>query len=271
MPSCSSDIEHIELGSFVDGDLRAGPTDAIRIVTWNIARGQRFDEVTDFLASTNADLILLQEADRYARRTGYRNIPAELAKRLKMNYAFGIEFQELSQGSGESSAYHGQATLSPLPLFDCRIVRFRRQSNFWRPYWWVPMLPFFQRRLGGRMALVTHLMIGNKTLAAYSVHLESRNGDDLRQSQLDELLADTRGYDVGTPIVVAGDFNFDVSQNSTLSTLQELQFETTFNSDHGAPIDWILTHGPLQAMAARVDTSVRASDHYPLFLTLRLS
>ena len=31
-------------------------------------------------------------------RTGFRNIAEEIAKRLRMNYAFGHEFQELTQG-----------------------------------------------------------------------------------------------------------------------------------------------------------------------------
>jgi len=33
-----------------------------------------------------------------------------------MNYVFGREFQELTQGSRAAPAYHGQATLSRWPL-----------------------------------------------------------------------------------------------------------------------------------------------------------
>jgi hypothetical protein len=55
-----------------------------------------------------------------------------------MNYAFGREFEELSQGSSGSPAYHGQATLSRWPLSNARLIRFREQSHFWRPRWYLP-------------------------------------------------------------------------------------------------------------------------------------
>lgn len=131
------------------------------------------------------------------------------------------------------------------------------------------------------MALFTHVRIGNRTLAAYSVHLESRNSDDLRRAQLSELLADARRYDEHMPVILAGDFNFDLTETSAAGGIEEMRFENPFN--HGGAqttvrsfgrevaIDWILTRGPLHATAARVDTAVCASDHYPLFLTLRLS
>ena len=42
------------------------------------------------------------------------NIAREISQKLEMNYVFGREFQELTQGPRTSPAYHGQATLSPL-------------------------------------------------------------------------------------------------------------------------------------------------------------
>ena len=51
-----------------------------------------------FLASQNADLLTLQEVDLNARRTRRLNIAEEIARRLGMNYVFGREFEELTQG-----------------------------------------------------------------------------------------------------------------------------------------------------------------------------
>src|ERR1700756_4769253 len=85
---------------------------AIRVVNWNIDRGLHLPEIADFLESQQADLITLQEVDLSARRTHYRNVAEELARKLGMNYVFGCEFEELTQGSRNSPAYHGQATLS---------------------------------------------------------------------------------------------------------------------------------------------------------------
>ncbi len=270
----------IETGSFAKGASTYPSNDSVHILSWNIARGSRLDTVIEFLAGTNADVICLQETDCNARRTGRRNIAAEIAGALGMNYAFGIEFQELSQGSSESPAYHGQATLSLFPLTESRILRFRNQSRFWHPYWWVPRLPKFQRRLGGRMALLNYVRIGDRALAVYNLHLESRS-DDVRRAQLSELLKDARGYDCDTPIIVAGDFNFDLAEQSAASVVADARFHNPFKdhlrttpSNHfgrkGA-LDWMLIKGPLHPVAARVDSSVSASDHYPLSLTLRLS
>ncbi len=80
-------------------------------MSWNIARGCHLDEIVNFLVDVNADLVLLQEVDKHACRTAYRNIAEHLAQKLRLNYAFGVEFQELAQGSGDAPAFHGQATL----------------------------------------------------------------------------------------------------------------------------------------------------------------
>src|SRR6266478_5852310 len=94
-----------------------------RIVNWNIDRGLKLRGVIEFLDSTKADIILLQEVDLNARRTHHINVASEIAQKLEMNYVFGREFQELTQGSKSSPAYHGQATLSRWPLSDSRSNR----------------------------------------------------------------------------------------------------------------------------------------------------
>ena len=153
------------------GGLRFGPErpwsrDFCRIVSWNIERGLQLPKILDFLASIQADLLLLQEVDLNARRTYYRDIASEVAHFLNLNYVFGMEFQELSEGTRSRPAYHGMATLSPWPLSKAGIIRFGDQSTFWKPRWYVPDLPVFQRRLGGRAALVTEATIyGRKVVS----------------------------------------------------------------------------------------------------------
>ena len=105
-----------------------------------------------------------------------RNVAEELARRLQMNYVFGLEFEEITQGSRTSPAYHGQATLSRWGLKNPRIIRFRSQSEFWRPRWFLPRTAPFQERLGGRIALVTDVDVPGRALTAYNLHLELRGG-----------------------------------------------------------------------------------------------
>ena len=116
-------MEQIETGSFISSELMECPT-TLRAVSWNIARGAKLDAVIGFLLGADADIIFLQEADRNAGRTSYRNVARAIAQNLKLNYVFGSEFEELAQGSRESPAYHDQATLSRWPLSDRTILRF---------------------------------------------------------------------------------------------------------------------------------------------------
>ena len=272
-------MEQIETGSFAPKEGLSHQPRSIRIVSWNIARGCQLDKIAKFLVDANADLVLLQEVDKHARRTANRNIAEHLAQKLKMNYVFGIEFQELGQGPRDAPAYHGQATLSRWPLDDSHVLRFRTQSTFWQPKLWMPPLPQFQRRLGGRMALLSHAAIGKIKLAIYNLHLESRRGDQLRRSQMAEVLNHTLRYGPLVSVVVAGDFNFELTEDCNPSLMAESVFQNPFANlrqrttrsrsfGRSPVIDWILTRGPSTPTLPHVHDSVMASDHYPLSLSL---
>jgi endonuclease/exonuclease/phosphatase family metal-dependent hydrolase len=274
-------IEEVETGTFASARVVSSAPDVIRVISWNIARGYQLEGVTEFLLNNKADLVILQETDRNSRRTLHRNIAREISQTLGMNYAFGIEFQELSQGSSQSPAYHGQATLSPWPISKVHILRFQRQSKFWHPYWWLPKLPFLQRRLGGRMALRTNVSIGNGTMVVYNLHLESRSDDSLRRSQLIETLDDANRYSSNLPVIVAGDFNFDINQPGPSSAIANASFSNPFSGlgiqttrpprfDRSKAVDWILIRGNLRADSPQVHSSVTASDHYPISIQLHL-
>jgi endonuclease/exonuclease/phosphatase family metal-dependent hydrolase len=272
--------QDIEVGNFAPRGPVPGPHASIRVVDWNINRGLQLSGVIEFLSSTKADLILLQEVDLNARRTRHLNIAREISQKLEMNYIFGREFQELTQGPRTTPAYHGQATLSPWPLSQSRILRFRRQSSFWHPRWFLPKLSLFQERVGGRMALVSNVTVAGQALVAYNLHLESRGNDNLRCSQLEECFEDADHYKSGTPIIVAGDLNFDASRSVAADLIRQASFRRAFSDQHvrttpprslldrGQVIDWILTRGSVKAASLQIHSSVSASDHYPLSLEM---
>ena len=234
-------------------------------------------------SSSSADLILLQETDVNARRTRHRDIPREIAQALRMNYIFGREFEELAQGSRTDPAYHGQTTLSRLPLTNARILRFSDQSGFWRPRWFLPPLECLQRRTGGRMALISEITLGGRTLVLYNVHLESRGGAELRIRQFAEILTDIRQHPPELPVLIAGDFNFDLSRGPAVSLIAGAGMKNPFASinecrtvlksrdANPSAIDWILTRGALAARRPAIHQSIAASDHFPLSLELCFS
>jgi len=208
-------MQEILTGKFASIPSMLWPPKSLRIVDWNINRGLQLQGITDFLASANADVLILQEVDVNARRTHRLNIAEEIARKLGMNYLFGREFEELVQGSKNSPAYHGQATLSKWPILKPRLIRFSKQSHFWQPRWFLPKIEPFQERLGGRIALVAEINISGSNIVTYNVHLESRGHDTLRISQLAEVLSDATCYDAECSVIVAGDFNTDASKSGS--------------------------------------------------------
>ena len=274
-------MNDILAGNFAPLRWQLRPPDTIRVVTWNIDRGLRHSGIADFLSSQDADVLVLQEVDVNARRTHRLNIAEELALKLGMNYIFGREFQELTQGSKESPAYHGQATLSRWRLKNPRIFRFRHQSGFWRPRWFLPNTAPFQERLGGRIALATEVHVMGCVLMVYNLHLESRGDDNLRVCQLEETLDDAEMNAPRVATLLAGDLNFDITRVRMDGLIEAAGFrnvlrqrvnttvpKSLFGSSHA--IDWALLAGPVEAVETRVHSTIRASDHYPISLTLRL-
>jgi endonuclease/exonuclease/phosphatase family metal-dependent hydrolase len=274
-------MDDVLFGNYAPRRWDLWPPDAIRIVNWNIERGMRLREVTDFLASQKADLFILQEVDLNAHRTHFLNIAEEIARKLQMNYVFGREFQELTQGRPGSPAYHGQATLSRWRLGNPRVIHFRRQSDFWRPRWYLPRMSMFQERLGGRIALVTEVQLQRERLAVYNLHLESRGEQELRRAQLEEAIDDAAKQAGRVPTLLAGDLNLDASHAAPARALGHVGFRSALElpSPHTTTprglfrqrrrIDWAYVSGPVEPILGRVHDRVTASDHYPISFTLK--
>lgn len=254
----------------------------VRVVSWNIERGQQFSGILNFLQTADADLILLQEVDLNVRRTQHRDIASELARSLRMNYVFGRQFEELGAGLNGTPAHHGLATLSPWPLSKERIIRFQHQSNFWRPRWFVPTAEIFQRRLGGRIALITEVLIDSHTFVSYNLHLESKGNDTGRLDQLGEALEDARQHTESSLVVVAGDFNLNVSKGDAATLLRRSGFRDAVQQPESAtavsrpPFQWrhlidgIYVSDRISS-EGRVHSDIRASDHYPISVILPIS
>jgi endonuclease/exonuclease/phosphatase family metal-dependent hydrolase len=276
-------MNEIITGSFAPRRWLIWPPTSLRIVDWNIDRGLQLPAIMDFLADSNADILILQEVDINARRTGRRNIAEEIARNLQMDYVFGREFEELVQGSKTSPAYHGQATLSKWPISNPRLIRFSRQSNFWQPHWFLPRIEPFQERLGGRIALIAEINVAGTKLLTYNLHLESRANDELRLSQAEQVLSDAIGQDPKCPVVIAGDFNLDAFKDSAALAFTRAGFWDAIAEPHtpttpsrrlfeaGRKIDWAFVRGPIRAKSGCVHNQVKASDHYPISFTLTAS
>ncbi len=243
------------------------PRDAVSVVTWNIERGQAFDEVLVVLRRLDADVILLQEVDDGCRRTGYRNVARDLAGALHMNWVAAGEFQELGESRGGQPALTGQAVLSKFVIEDAGRVRFQSQDR-WR--WSVnPMQP----RRGGRMALRAR----TAGLLVYDTHIESGNNEELQRRQLAEIVADQSGAGDMAPVLIAGDFNNRAARTPIMfRSLTDASFVDALGDDtergptsrgRRHPIDWIFVKNGAGTTGAVVHAPA-ASDHSPLITTV---
>jgi endonuclease/exonuclease/phosphatase family metal-dependent hydrolase len=257
------------------------PRSSIRVVDWNIDRGLQLSSIIDFLVEAKPDILLLQEVDINARRTHCLNVAREIAQKLRLNYVFGREFVELTQGSKTNPARHGQATLSSWNITNPRVIYFHRQSNFWKPRWFLPKHEPFQERLGGRIALAAEIRTAGISVMSYNMHLESRANDALRLSQLEEVVHDASGYYSTHSLVLAGDLNLNASRLGVSKVLADAGFQDAAPTaripttprrhvlESGRHIDWAFVRGPIQVQKAQVHNWVNASDHYPISFELR--
>jgi endonuclease/exonuclease/phosphatase family metal-dependent hydrolase len=236
----------------------------IRVVTWNIERGTQFQRIATTLHALAPDVILLQEVDRYCKRSGNVDVARELAETLGMNWVSAGEFQEVGEAVGPQAALTGQAILSRDAIADAGVIVFTDQSTMrWR---WSPLQP----RRGGRMALRAR----TAGFLVYSLHLESGGEDEQRSSQLRQVLDDQARQRDGR-VIVAGDFNNAVAFQSFLfaglapagfvDALGAERRQTSINHRH--PIDWLFVKGAARA-TGYVEQVERASDHYPVVATL---
>jgi endonuclease/exonuclease/phosphatase family metal-dependent hydrolase len=250
------------------------PARSLKLLSWNIERGLQRAGIGEAIEREKPDICILQEVDLNAQRTGHRNVAEDLARMFQFDYVFGVEFQELGQGSGSAPAYHGQAVLSALPIRSSYILRFIHQSSFWQPRWFLPNWAAFQRRLGGRMALVAEIEAGGETIVVYNVHLESREDESLRLSQMEEILADVNRRWQGFPLILAGDFNTRTHDSPVIRRIEKAGFcnalgkRTVATNLKGASPDWVFVRGPFRFENGKVHHEIVASDHYPLSVSI---
>jgi endonuclease/exonuclease/phosphatase family metal-dependent hydrolase len=274
VPRLPVEMNRIREGSFVK---QIGAQHVAKLLDWNIERGTDFEKIEAALRKHDPDLCILQEVDLHARRSGGKDVARALAAEFGYDYTFVIEFQELSQSLGEEPAYHGQAILSRQRLTHARILRFSNQSGFWKPTGFLPgKIPLFQRRIGGRIALISEQETSGHRLVIYDMHLESRDTESLRLRQLDEVLRDAEQYPANVTVLIAGDLNNKMPWSPVIPRLREAGFRSALGDRKErthvlvGSVDWMFVRGPGQFENGEVHREDHGSDHYPVVARLRI-
>lgn len=147
---------------------------SLKIVQWNIERGYKLHGIIGELQKLKADVIGLQEIDIQCERSGGVDVGIEIAKALKMNYAFVCEFVELrsiarvprDQGGG----VHGNAVLSRFDFASVEVVTHTHHPIDWESN--LHPKSKAEPRKGQRLTICATLDIPMAPLVVYSVHLE---------------------------------------------------------------------------------------------------
>lgn len=188
--------------------------DFLRVVMWNIERGTELDGIIEVLnhhpTLGYADLLLLNELDDGMLRSGNRHVALELSRQLAAHAVYGVEYLELTKGTGDelnlpganTTALHGNAILTRHAFFEPQIVRLPRCENNFESA---------ERRLGGRIAIMIDLEVGETRFTAATTHLDVVNTPRCRARQmraaLEALDARQRARHTGRRVVMGGDLN----------------------------------------------------------------
>ncbi|MEM6995826.1 MAG: endonuclease/exonuclease/phosphatase family protein [Myxococcota bacterium] len=260
------------------------PKEALVVMAYNVERGLSIDaQLAAFADGTlpNPDVILLSEADRGCGRTDGRNVAWEMAQALEMHSVFGVEFTELPR-PGDSipeACEHGNAILSRYPIGNAELVRHETNLSWYEDEG--------EPRLGGRMAIVADIAVGDQLVHVQSLHFESGfNDGPIRAAQAAELAA--LGLRAPGPVIIGGDTNagayvVDLINDTHNEGTTEAFFDAGYVDTHAAlPHEGRATRAPgliLDIMFVREATASAAglcpfaecgelSDHLPVWATI---
>ena len=192
-------------------------TETVRALAWNIERGNRFEGIVEALKNhpqlKDRDVLLLTELDYGMARSGNRFVARELARELKLNYAFAPVYIALQKGSGveaqvageNTKSLHGLAMFSKYPLKNVHAVPLPNgKDKMWGK----------EKRLGYLRALVADIRHPAGDFRAVTVHLDAHSSRRHRQKQMRIVLEHLETLPF-LPTVIGGDWNTTTYNSQT--------------------------------------------------------
>ncbi|MCA1616987.1 MAG: endonuclease/exonuclease/phosphatase family protein, partial [Acidobacteria bacterium] len=195
---------------FANERARSDAARPVRATAWNIERGKRLPSVIRALGEHPdigaSDVLLLTELDHGMARTGNRFVARDIARSLRLNYAFAPCYLALNKGSGLESevagentlALHGNALFSRWPLARAHSFALPNGKDKMRGK---------EKRLGSQRAVVADVSHPLGPFRAVSVHLDAHSTQAHRQRQMRLLLEHLSRLAPRMPTLVGGDWN----------------------------------------------------------------
>ncbi|MNI17239.1 hypothetical protein D3C73_706040 [compost metagenome] len=222
---------------------------SVKIMTFNIHHGKGLDgriniqRIIGVLAQEKADIIVLQEVDRYQLRSGMVDQAQEIARGLAMNYCFSAS---LTAGFGE----YGNMILSKHPILEHQAVR----------------LPGIRE---DRSLLSAVISIHEQEVTILATHLGVRAQE--RKQHMSLVLG--AAAQLQGPTIIAGDFNMradDVLLKEFIEYYPSAQFSDSLSKAIPfGEIDLLFSNLSQVGFATALPT--RSSDHFPVIARFRLN
>jgi endonuclease/exonuclease/phosphatase family metal-dependent hydrolase len=267
-----------------------GPGDPFPPAWWRHVRRDRLARIARIIADLDADLVALQEVALLTPDGDLHDQPADLARLTGMDVRYGavhaFALVEPENGRAIGAATWGNAVLSRRPLADGFAVGLPLGADdalvepVGTP---LPLagVTFAEAPYGtreARCAVGGRLAEPDPSVAIVNAHL-TYAGTEQRRAQVQTMA--TIANDLGSPVIVAGDFNAPI-EASEMGALADA-FDDAFDSA-GIPaadprrascgphrIDHLLTRG-LRATACEVYRDAGdASDHLPVVATFEVT
>lgn len=164
----------------------------IRVSYLNGQRGTHWCSIARMILEhpilKDTDVWILNEFDLGMARSENLYTSRMFSYALGLNYAFGVEFLELTHGNEAEKRFadhhrledewsiHGNAILSRWPIRNARLLRTPGSNIYYRRKSW-ETAEGFESRLGGRMTLFADLQMGSRIMTVSSSHLQARNNN----------------------------------------------------------------------------------------------
>lgn len=217
----------------------------LKVMTYNIHHGKGYDgktslsRIAEQMIKSGAEIVALQEVDRFLPRSGFQDQPRLLARQLGMNACF-------SPSVNLGCMQYGNVLLSRFPIVSFHVQYMRG---------WVER----------RSLLIADLLIDGQIVSVVNTHLGVMA--DERRSQVPILLSAVNH--LKQPAILTGDLNMRPEEEQQFLGKLDKRWNkiTLFAKPHFPSLqgtaDPIFSNMELATVSAHIEPSV-ASDHYPL-------
>ncbi len=212
-PEIERVLGHVVQEDFADtGETRARAADLapVRATAWNIERGKQLPGIIGALQHhpvlSASDVLLLTELDYGMARTSNAHVAREIARSLRMNYAFASCYLALNKGSGVEAdvagenerGLHGNALFSRYPLRRAHAVSLPNGKD---------KMAGKEKRLGQQRAVVADIAHPAGEFRAVSLHLDAHSTQRHRWRQMRLILDHLEQLEPRLPVLIGGDWN----------------------------------------------------------------